>query len=185
MPLDVSYPIKERGNTVPYPKLFDEIRRNHGFVDLRAKPELVNLIPEAGNSPALNDILVRFAQKNSSIMTLGCDLGEHSDMNTASAITCIAGGYVQICELPIRDDDSASLAKIAQEAELKLRDDVGDLHWEVEFCLCRTTFKLEAATEGYSLWIWFHAHDSTIDKAKISREKLLLALGSGLAKSLR
>ena len=70
MALTISYVI-ERGNTVPYPPLFDDMRRNHGFVDLRDRPELVDTIPEAIESPALRNLLIEMANQNSGLMTVG------------------------------------------------------------------------------------------------------------------
>jgi len=47
------YDQSEQGITVPYAPLFNDINRNHGFVDVRGRPDLVAGIPEASQSNAL------------------------------------------------------------------------------------------------------------------------------------
>jgi hypothetical protein len=39
--LETDLEMNEEGMTVPYPPLFDDVRKNHGFVDLRGRPDLV------------------------------------------------------------------------------------------------------------------------------------------------
>jgi hypothetical protein len=38
--LIVEYSFDEEANTVPYPPLFDSVRKNNGFVDVRGRPDL-------------------------------------------------------------------------------------------------------------------------------------------------
>jgi hypothetical protein len=45
---------------------------NHGFTDLRDRPELVSSIPEAQASPGLQGILVALNRGGSRFMSLGC-----------------------------------------------------------------------------------------------------------------
>ena len=73
--LAVDFEIEKEGMTVPYPPLFNDIRRNHGFVDLRGRPDLAIEIPEGSQSPALKAILVELSEPASPLFTLGCDLG--------------------------------------------------------------------------------------------------------------
>jgi hypothetical protein len=54
-------------------------RRNHGFVDLRGRPDLAIEIPEGSQSPALKGILVELSEPDSPLFTLGCDLGTHEE----------------------------------------------------------------------------------------------------------
>jgi hypothetical protein len=53
---------KANGNTVPYPPLFDAIRKNHGFVDTRGRIDRIADIPEAQLSVALAEILRSLAR---------------------------------------------------------------------------------------------------------------------------
>ena len=74
--LIVEYSFDEEANTVPYPALFDKIRKNNGFVDVRGRPDLARKIVESAHSPALRALLVELAMPRSALWTLGCDLGE-------------------------------------------------------------------------------------------------------------
>jgi hypothetical protein len=180
MALKVSHPLKEKGNTVPYPPLFDDIRRNHGFLDLRARPDLVSQIPEALESPALRQLLVKLADPSSQIMTLGCDLGEHTERSQPLNRRRCAGGYVQIAPLPLGPTDKDRLLSIARAAEAQLSQDVGNAFWEVEFALTLTAFSFNERLETHTMWIWFLAKAYSAEKARRAREALLLSLAAGL-----
>jgi hypothetical protein len=60
--LAIDFEIEKEGMTVPYPRLFNDIGRNHGFVDLRGRPDLAIEIPEGSQSPALKAASVRIRQ---------------------------------------------------------------------------------------------------------------------------
>ena len=77
--LAIDFEIEKEGMTVPYPQLFNDIGRNHGFVDLRGRPDLAIEIPEGSQSPALKAILVELSGPDSPLFTLGCDLGTHEE----------------------------------------------------------------------------------------------------------
>ena len=72
MPLEVIHRGGE-GITVPYPPLFDGIRKNRGFVDTRGRPDLASDIAEGLESNALRNCLVKISDENS-YFPLGCDL---------------------------------------------------------------------------------------------------------------
>lgn len=183
MALRIAHPIREQGNTVPYPPLYDDVRRNYGFVDLRGRPELVANIPEVEHSVALGRILTRLAAPNSSIMTLGCDLGEHHERKRSIHRRRVSGGYLQICPLPLGPTQKERLIAVANDIENQLSLDVGTQHWEVELSLGLTAFLFEEKIESHSIWIWFFASGSTFEKAAQSRENLLGSLDIGLAES--
>ena len=180
MGLKVSYPIMERGNTVPYPPLHDEIRRNYGFVDLREQPNLVKAIPEAAESSALCAVLTDIARPSGSIMTLGCDLGEHTESECPLHRREIAGGYLQVCILPLGPTEKERLLTLAQGTADQIASDVGSHCWEVQFALCRTDFTFAERVKSHSIWIWLFAGSSTRERARLSREKLIQSLGVGL-----
>ncbi|MBP2498391.1 hypothetical protein ABID82_005077 [Methylobacterium sp. PvP062] len=179
MPLIVSYP-SERGNTVPYPPLFDDVRRNHGFTDLRGKPEQINRIPEALESQGLREILAMLASEASQLMSVGCDLGSHKRGGERLSRRHWAGGYIQIAQLPLAPPNRAGLFAIAKTAESKLRAQAGQDTWKVAFALCPTHFKFQELLETETLWIWFDAAASGHEKALLARERLLSTLKEGL-----
>jgi hypothetical protein len=180
MGLKVSYPVREEGNTVPYPPLTNDLNRNHGFVDLRGRPDLVNAIPETKDSPALGLVLADLAAPSSQIMTLGCDLGEHLERRRPLKWRQFAGGYVQVVTLPPEAVDTNRLLGLCRVVESQLRHDVGPDHWEIEFSLGRTAFELDELVEAFTVWIWFFAADSSSEAARQGRERVLTSLRLGL-----
>lgn len=181
MPLKVSHPL-ERGNTVPYPPLFDDVRRNHGFVDLRGRPDLVDGIPELAESPALKALVLDLAQPGSGLMTMGCDLGQHVFKRRKPDRRWTAGGYVQVARLPLGPVGHHALFEITKVCERHLEAAVQSERWEAYFCLCQThlAFQPEAKIEVMTLWIWLHAFSATAEAALASREVAFAALHAGL-----
>jgi hypothetical protein len=96
MGLRIKFSVDSEGTTVPYGPAYDEVRRNHGFQDLRANPSAVEKILEITNSSVLKRLLVARAQPGYPIFSLGCDLGEHEDAQERKGRQSVAGGYVQI-----------------------------------------------------------------------------------------
>lgn len=178
MPVQISCTSNGRGNTVPYPPLQDEIRRNHGFVDLRGRPDAVATVPEAQSSVALAALLVALAAPRSLLISLGCDLGEHTDPTSQSQTRRRAGGYVQVADARIRDVERDFLKRAAAHIEVTLRAAVGNDRWSIQLDLCRVAYTFDDVVEAHSLWIWFDAKASTFDKARSSRERLLIAITS-------
>jgi len=91
----------EKGMTVPYPPLFDDVRKNHGFVDIRGRPEFVSRIAESLNSLAMRKLLVELAQPNARIFWVGCDLG--ASLLTEKKLPHTAGGYIQLMHVSYAD----------------------------------------------------------------------------------
>lgn len=178
MPAKILYSSGGRGNTVPYPPLQDEIRRNHGFVDLRTNPAAVANIPEAKHSPALANLLVALAQPHSVLISLGCDLGEHSDPTSRLQTRRRAGGYVQIADARMRDAEGDFLKRAAAHIEAGLKAAADSDRWNILFDLSGVAYEFNGRVEAHSIWIWFDAMASTFDKARASRERLLNAIAT-------
>ena len=171
----------QRGNTVPYPPLFDGIRRNHGFVDLRGRQDRVDAIPEAACSPALRALLMAAADPASPVATLGCDLGVQRRKGERLGRRALAGGYVQVALLPLGPPDLPGLRALASSIENRLANDVGEDLWVVEFGHCATHLTFAGLIETATLRIWFDAAASGPEKALRSRERLLASLAAGLS----
>ena len=174
-----NYSWMERGNTVPYPPLNDEIRENSGFTDLRGRPDLAVSIPEAIRSSALSNLLQHLAVPNSKIMTLGCDLGEHEELHDDQKRR-VAGGYLQITSSPIFENCRDELFAICKSVEGVVSEEASAFDCRLEFALCRTNFVFDALIEGLSVWLWFFAIGKTYKEARASREKLVISIGTGL-----
>lgn len=177
MPLRVQYGTAD-GNTVPYPALFNDICRNHGFVDTRGKIERVAEIPEAQRSDALRAVLECLAQVASPFVSLGCDLGEQDRPKGRLSTRKWAGGYVQVAvrEQGSADSEFEKLRDLAKAVEEKLRRAAGDDQWELRLTLTAVQLNFETERRTQSAWIWFDAKASTIHSALTSRERLLIAL---------
>ena len=100
MGLRTEYEIAPEGTTVPYAPLFDSVRQNHGFKDIRGDVSAAENIPEAKVSRALRRLLVTLAQPCSSVVSLGCDLGEHEDTNASPDRRRVAAGPQQASDRP-------------------------------------------------------------------------------------
>jgi hypothetical protein len=92
---DGRFRVRRRRQYRAVPSLFDDIRRNHGFVDVRGNPGLAAAIIEGDASPALRSLLVSLAATGSPLLTLGCDLGEHERPDTHQSVRYATGGYIQ------------------------------------------------------------------------------------------
>jgi hypothetical protein len=171
--LKAEYVVAQRGITIPYSSKSDTIRRNHGFVDLRGRPDLAREISEGSASAALKSLLVCLSGGTSSILTLGCDLGEHQEGKRGS-IRQLAGGYVQIMAANYKMATAQSYLEFARDIEKGLRKSSTKAKWEFRFELTPVSFQLESAEElTPSLCIWFMAEASTLATASKSRETLI------------
>jgi hypothetical protein len=183
MSLKVSFPIAERGNTVPYPPLFEGLRRNRGFIDLRGKPELATTIEETKDSPGLLALLTDLAQPSSYLISLGCDLGQHVEDEQPPNSIHVAGGYVQITFANLKLSVVDNLLKLARMIEARSRRDVGDRIWEIKFELMFVHLRFDELIEAHSIWLWFFASSSSPKRAIKSREALLNSLRHGMRES--
>ncbi len=165
-----------RGITVPYPPLFDDIRKNHGFIDTRGRPDPVNAIPEGRESPSLAALLTILASPSSPVFSVGCDLGMHNDPKAGVKTRRVAGGYVQIVPRWDRGYGIELLRSLAKDIERGLKASVGADRWEVDLSLATVLFRLDDEVETQSVSIWFFAKSSTSDRATASRERLIQAL---------
>jgi hypothetical protein len=169
----------EEGMTVPYPRLFDPIRSNHGYVDVRGRPELAAEIAETSNSSAMKTLLIRLAQPGAKIFTIGCDLG--TEFQKEDARPHVAGGYIQIMNATYAKCSPEDYARYAAGVAEKLREASRGNDWQVHFVLKPVAFKLDGFSDMTgSLWIWFHAYANTAKRALSSRETLISELGRAL-----
>jgi hypothetical protein len=179
MSLKFSYTIK-RGNTVPYPPLFDDVRRNFGFLDLRGNPDRVDDVPETVESPALRNLLLDMADPESTLMSIGCDLGNRRHKDAQLGRRYRAGGYIQIAFLPLGPPDLPQLEAVVRAAEAELKAGISQDNWRIDFARCATHFNFDQFIEAETLWIWFDAEASTAENAHASRERLIASLLQGL-----
>lgn len=169
-----------KGTTVPYPPLYDDVRRNHGFVDLRGKPELVAGILETEESSALLRLLVALSQPKSQVCSLGCDLGTHVESAARFGARQVAGGYVQIADSRFENFEFEVVKNSSVYIEKFLRSKVGSDRWEVKFDLRSVIFNFGDPIEAPSVWLWFFAKSSSQAGAMDSRERLMNCIAEAI-----
>lgn len=90
--------------TVPYgPCAREDGNSNHGFLELRVRPEAVAEIPEARQSEGLAELLVGANACGSPLMSVGCGywITEDPEFTVAAELPWFARGYIAIT---YRDD---------------------------------------------------------------------------------
>lgn len=177
--LETNLEMDEEGMTVPYPPLFDDVRKNHGFIDIRGRPELASEIPEGLDSLAMRTLLIELAQPNSKIFSVGCDSG--TKVLTEAKLPHTAGGYVQIMHATYADRSPEDYARYAAAVAETLKAGSQNKEWRVDFILTPVAFKLDGFSDMTgSLWIWFHAFADSEEGTLVSRETLITELGQAL-----
>jgi len=172
--LAIDFEIEKEGMTVPYPPLFNDIRRNHGFVDLRGRPDLAIEIPESSQSPTLKAILVELSEPDSPLFTLGCDLGTHEEPWREQSGRHVAGGYIQLMCTSYSDRSPEDYTTFGYAIAQVLGEKAQDYNWFVRLVLKLVVVSFEDFSGAApSLWIWFYAIAETPEAALASRESLI------------
>jgi hypothetical protein len=122
-------------------------------------PTSLRQIFEASQSPSMRMLLIRLAQPESQIFTVGCDLG--IKFLSEDTLPYTAGGYVQIMSAVYADRSPDDYARFAAAVTEMLESGSQDHEWHVHFILTPVAFKLDrfSGMTG-SLWIWFHAFET-------------------------
>jgi hypothetical protein len=179
--LTVDFDVEQEGMTVPYGPLFDEIRSNHGFVDLRGRPDLAVSIAEGSGSAALKALLVEFAEPGATFFTLGCDLGAHEEPWQEEAVRQVAGGYVQFMCADYDGRSPEDYTTLGHSVAQMLEGSAQDHEWSLYFRVKPVVFNLDNFCGlTLSLDICFFAAAATAEAAVASHEDLL----SGLHRTL-
>ena len=180
MPLEVSRSFGD-GNTVPYGPVFDGIRRNSGFVDLRDRPDLADKISEGVFSPKLRELLKRLVI-NKWYFSLGCDLGEHIEEEQPPASRKVSGGYIQIVAANYAEASTAHYDAFCEAFGRELKSYGEKRKWRITLEGTYVQFNLsdEPPVKAPSIWIWFFAAAKTYERSSQSREELLSAIQEAL-----
>lgn len=180
MPLTISRTFSE-GTTVPYAPIFDNVRRNHGFTDLRGRPDLAEKVFEGASSIRLRELLVRLARERS-YFSLGCDLGIHIEEENPPASRKVSGGYIQLAAMSYAKASTTQYDEFCDAFGDELEPYAGKRRWAIRLEGRYVQFNLssELAVKAPSIWIWFFAAERTHEKSNQSREELLNAIGEAL-----
>jgi hypothetical protein len=131
MPLETEYTLGD-GITVPYGPIFDDIRRNCGFIDTRKNATLAAKITESAGSAALRDLLVEIAS-HQQYFSLGCDLGEHQDFESPASKRFVAGGYLQLSGLRYELQQTENYDRFCGELASQMTRLAKDAYWKIRF----------------------------------------------------
>src|SRR5260370_7174312 len=132
------------GITVPYGPIFDGVRKNSGFSEVRGRSDLGAQSAEGGTSKAVGNLLVRAARENV-YFSLGCDLGDHQELESPAGQRQVAGGYIQVAAINYSDattDQYDEFGK-AMASELRnLRKRAHSFHWRIDLVGTSANFYL-------------------------------------------
>jgi hypothetical protein len=169
------------GITVPYAPIFDAVRKNRGFLDVRGRPDLAAEIAEGIESQALGECLVRISKENV-YFSLGGDLGSHSEPEQPAPLRQVAGGYIQVTSINYAAATTDRLDSFSLAFASRLKRLSRSHHWSIDLVGTWVNFVLpgEPAASAPSMWIWFFAAARTQSKAKASREALIGAIAETL-----
>lgn len=177
----------EEAMTVPYGPLYDDVRANRGFVDLRGRPDRALEIVEGIGSDALRDLLTRLARPGSSLFTLGCDLGEGTGRTSVPRHRReFAGGYIQVVSMAYDRTPPDAYAAFARTLVSQLEAGSADDRWEADIVGKWVYFNFTGEPIGQfpSLWIYFHAFAGSQTAAIESRERLVGVIGNAFVDSV-
>jgi len=166
-----------QGNTIPYPprKRRRIQSNNYGFIDLRGKPNAVESIPEVKDSPELANLLCLLASNESSLWSLGCDIGKHIDPDGWN----VTGGYVQVIFKDYASKNYEDYEKLGKSMVSMIERESVSYFWKVEFFVSDVQLNLdEFNSETCSLHIWFYGKERTDQLARSSREKLIAIIAN-------
>jgi hypothetical protein len=169
------------GTTVPYGPLFDEIRKNRGFVDARGRPDIASTIAEGNESAALRRLLIRISEENV-YFSLGCDLGMHPEPEAKAALRQVAGGYIQVVGMDYGLLSTDNYDEFGKRFAQGLRAKSLGRNWRIWLQGCYVTFKFpdQPPVTTPIMWIWFFERARTTEKAVTLRESLIDAISDVL-----
>jgi hypothetical protein len=169
------------GTTVPYGPLFDDIRKNRGFVDARGRPDIAASITEGNESAALRKLLIRISEENV-YFSLGCDLGMHPEPEAKATLRQVAGGYIQVVGMDYELLSTDNYDEFNKHFERGLRTKSESRSWRIWLQGRYVNFKFpdQPPVMAPSIWIWFFARARTKEKAVASRESLIDAISDVL-----
>lgn|GEM_PF-2462110 len=83
---------------IPYPAVDHGDSQNHGFIDIKNRPELAETIPEAKDCPPLLALLKAISHRDTPFATLGCEKA-YSDYSSENhpELKWNLCGYVDLC----------------------------------------------------------------------------------------
>jgi hypothetical protein len=184
MPAIIHFSQSPDGAIIPYRAFRRGAQENHGFVDMRNRPDLAAEIAEGAGSAALRALLVLAASPDFPVFTAGCDLGAHHDAAAPQDRAYVAGGYVQFLRRDYMQNSIAAWKSWGEAVGSAVDATCGQAHWQVEFMLKEAHLTLDGFSGlTQSVLVNFWAMAASASLAAASRERLIAAVSTGVATS--
>ena len=170
----------ERGPSVPYGAVtHDDGEQNYGFVDLRARPDLIPAIEEAKDSSGLQEVLTVLNQ--GPFRSLGCAKGifprEETNKESGGPV-CSMNCYIDMTFIEPHNDETAErLLRFA----INLADKIGDVRhlWTSFEIETQRGFLFGAPAAMLMIRACAHVPDEKYAKSSFERAVRLLAVAIG------
>jgi len=174
----------EQGITIPYPPIPREGESsNHGFIDVRGRPDLAATIPETSDSEALRRILIELAQPSSLFATVGCALGAYEVPESEADIRYRCGGYVQLFFIDHPERWEFDYENIITDTRDFMNSKVENYKWFIRYEIMDILLKVDNMEDTIpSMRIWLHCAGQSPEAALSSREALIDTTREALAR---
>lgn len=174
---------KEASTLVPYgPARREDGNQNHGFMDLRGRPDLVDNIPEVQKSTGLATLLKTIADPSSKLMSSGCECHAFENTDNPDKPRWTAGCYTNVMFLDAdKNKKPSSVFDIAVYSLNGIGPPPDGTHIGFEFLIepLRTFFGAEGC---YSVEMKPLGHGKTKDEAWDAMNYALEALAASIAR---
>jgi hypothetical protein len=160
--------------TLPYERNFENGRTNHGFRDIRGRPDLAEEIAETVTSQALKELLVALAQPGSKYFSIGCDFRAWPPSQPGEPYQ--VAGYIQLVFSDLERDavDHRRHLQFGRDLKMHLQRSVGDELWVVKLVVAAVdATDIAGPEEMWSPVIEICAMGSTERDASASAERLI------------
>ncbi len=147
---------------VPYGPFNSQGTQNYGFVDLKARPDLIAALPECLGWPETRELLEAINAPASPYMTLGADQGY--SQGDQPEFRANLTSYVDLCFAAVERNAKESVRELAEGLHARMSDLLQTASNELQRSLfLNVTLELQPTkfrdrgVDGWSLTVWLTA----------------------------